>query len=132
MNPLAHDLNHVLRHTGGMWDDLRDARIFVTGGTGFFCCWVLETWAWAWERGIPGSPLTVLTRSAAAFQRKCPHLAAHPAIRLVEGDVRTFVLSDQAFTHVIHAASDATPRLCAERPQLVRKTIEEGTRRVLD
>jgi dTDP-glucose 4,6-dehydratase len=50
----------------------------------------------------------------------------------VEGDVRSFSLPDEAFTHVIHAASDATPRLCAEQPQLVTETIVQGTRRVLD
>jgi nucleoside-diphosphate-sugar epimerase len=111
---------------------LRDARIFVTGGTGFFGCWLLETWAWAWDRGIASGSMTVLTRSAAVFQRKAPHLAAHPAIRLVEGDVRRFALRGETFTHVIHAASDATPELCAERPHLVTDTIVEGTRRVLD
>src|SRR6266540_2304607 len=114
MHPLAGDLDHVLRHTACVWDELHGARIFVTGGTGFFGCWLLETWAWAWEHGKAGASMTVLTRSAAAFRQKAPHLAAHPSIRLVEGDVRSFVLRGEAFTHVIHAASDATPELCAE------------------
>ena len=92
MQPLADDLDHVLRHTSGVWDELHDARIFVTGGTGFFGCWLLETWAWAWDRGTASGSMTVLTRSAAAFRTKAPHLAAHPAIRLVEGDVRWFAL----------------------------------------
>ena len=79
-NPLAPDLDHVLAHTAGVWDELRGARIFVTGGTGFFGCWLLESLAWAWERLRPGrASLTVLTRSADAFRRKAPHLAAHPA-----------------------------------------------------
>jgi len=107
MNPLAPDLDHVLEHTSGVWHELRSARVFVTGGTGFFGCWLLETWAWAWEHCIPNASMTVLTRSAEAFRRKAPHLADHPAIRLVEGDVRSFSLPDEAFTHVIHAASDA-------------------------
>lgn len=132
MNPLARDLEHVLEHTPGVWDELRNSRVFVTGGTGFFGCWLLETWAYAWDRGIPNASMTVLTRSVEAFRRKAPHLAQHPSIRLVEGDVRSFTLPDASFTHVIHAASDATPSLCAERPQLVTDTIVEGTRRVLD
>jgi dTDP-glucose 4,6-dehydratase len=132
MHPLAPDLEHVLAYTAGVWDELRGARIFVTGGTGFVGCWLLESWAWAWERrGLHGS-LTVLTRSADAFRRKAPRLASHPGIRLIEGDVRSFHLPDARFTHVIHAASDATPQLCIERPLLVLDTIVDGTRRVLD
>lgn len=132
MNPLAPDLDHILENTSGVWDELRGARIFVTGGTGFFGCWLLESFAWAWERRIPDASLTVLTRSAGAFRAKAPHLAAHPAIRLVEGDVRSFALAGERFTHVIHAASDATPQLCTVDPLLVLDTAVEGARRVLE
>jgi dTDP-glucose 4,6-dehydratase len=130
MNPLAEDLEHVAEHVA--WDSLRDARIFVTGGTGFFGCWILESYCHAWEQlGFSGS-LTALTRSASAFARKAPHLASHPAIRLVEGDVRTFRMTGEKFSHVIHAAADATPEMCRVQPLKVLDTIVEGTRRVLD
>jgi len=130
MNPLADDLEHIVQHVA--WDSLRDARIFVTGGTGFFGCWILESYCWAWERlGFSGS-LTALTRSASAFRTKVPHLASHPGIRLVEGDVRSFHLAGQKFTHVIHAAADATPEMCRVQPLKVLDTIVDGTRRVLD
>jgi len=132
MHPLAGDLDHVLAHNAGVWDELRGARIFVTGGTGFFGCWLLESWAWAWERRDIDGSLTVLTRSADGFRRKAPHLASHPGIRLVEGDVRSFRLPGASFTHVIHLASDATPQLCMERPLVVLDTIVDGARRVLD
>jgi len=81
MNPLANDLDHVLVHTQGLWEELRGKRIFITGGTGFFGCWLLESFAWAHDKLGLNATAVVLTRDKAAFARKAPHLAAHPASR---------------------------------------------------
>lgn len=131
-NPLARDLDHILVHTTGVWKEIDGARIFVTGGTGFIGCWLLESFAWAWERLHLDAGMTVLTRSPEAFQEKAPHLAEHPAIRLLRGDVRNFDYPEGHFTHVIHAAAEANAALNRERPLLLLDTIGDGTRRALD
>src|SRR5712675_1610891 len=102
MNPLARDLDHVLAHTADVWEELRDASIFVTGGTGFFGCWLLESFAWACDHLSLDASVTVLTRSPANFRRKAPHLAAHRAIHLLHGDIRSFPFPAGHYSHVIH------------------------------
>ena len=109
-NPLASDLDHVLAHTEGLWEELRGKRLFVTGGTGFFGCWLLESFAWANEKlGLDAAAL-VLTRDPDAFRRKAPRLADHPAIGFHTGDVRSFEFPAGGFSHVIHAAVPGTRR----------------------
>jgi dTDP-glucose 4,6-dehydratase len=132
MNPLAEDLDHILAHTPGLWEELRGQNIFITGGTGFFGCWLLESFVWANDRLHLGATATVLTRHPEAFRRKCPHLAAHPAIRLYPGDVLDFEFPKGKFSHVIHAATEASAKLNAEQPLVMFDTIVAGTRRALE
>src|SRR5258706_8245549 len=111
VNPLAADLDHILAHTQGLWEPLRGQRIFLTGGTGFFGCWLLESFARANDAlGLDASTL-VLTRNVAAFKAKAPHLAAHPAIRFHSGDITSFDFPPGRFSFVIHAATEASARL---------------------
>ena len=131
-NPLRDDLNHVLAHTQGLWDELRGQRLFITGGTGFFGCWLLESFAWANDTLGLNAEAVVLTRDPDAFRRKSPHLAEHPAITLLPGDVRNFAFPTGPFSHVIHAATEASAKLNAEPPLLMLDTIIEGTRHTLD
>lgn len=132
MNPLADDLDAVLALTGGLWDDLRGARLFLTGGTGFFGCWLLETALWADRRHGLGLSLVALTRDPAAFARKAPHLAGHPALTLHAGDVRDFSFPAGEFSHVVHAATDSDTAKIVAEPLETLDTIVRGTRRVLD
>jgi nucleoside-diphosphate-sugar epimerase len=132
LNRLAGDLDHILAHTAGIWDEFRGARIFVTGGTGFIGSWLLESFVWAQDRLQLDASMTVLTRSPEAFRTKAPHLAAHPAIEMQQGDVRSFAFPEGRFSHVIHAATEASAKLIREQPLLMLDTIIDGTRRALD
>lgn len=126
------DLDHILEHTRGLWEDLRGQRIFLTGGTGFFGVWLLESLALANDRLHLDVQATVLTRNPDDFRRNAPHLADHPAIRLHVGDVRSFDFPDGHFSHVIHAATEADSRMIDSNPLQVFDVNVEGTRRVLE
>jgi dTDP-glucose 4,6-dehydratase len=131
-NLLEQDLEHVLTETRDLWGDLRGNRIFITGGTGFFGCWLLESFVWANERLNLGASAVVLTRNPAAFERKAPHLAAHPSVRLQTGDIRSFDFPDGRFRFVIHAATEVQAQDGPEAPLETMDTIVAGTRRTLD
>src|SRR4051812_34692048 len=105
MTPLASDLDHVLAHTAPLWGELRGRRLFITGGTGFFGCWLLETFCRANDELGLKAQATILTRRPGAFADKADHLANHPAVRLAKGDVRDFAFPPGEFSHVIHAAT---------------------------
>ena len=132
VNPLASDLDHVLDHTRELWDELRGTRIFITGGTGFFGCWLVESFLWANDRLNLDAQMTILTRSPDSFRMKAPHLSAHKAVSVIQGDVRTFDFPEGEFSHIIHAATEASAKLNAENPLRVLDTIVEGTRHTLD
>jgi dTDP-glucose 4,6-dehydratase len=128
----TRDLDHILNHTSHLWEEVQGQNIFMTGGTGFFGCWLLESFAWANDQLHLGARATVLSRNPEAFAAKAPHLANHPAVRLLQGDVRTFEFPAGEFRFVIHAATEASAKLNEENPLLMFETIVEGTRRTLD
>lgn len=129
---LASDLDEVLGLTEGLWERLRGARLLITGGTGFMGSWLLESLLHAERRFGLGLEATVLTRDPDAFAAKAPHLASHPAIRLVQGDVLRWPALEGPFTHLIHGATDASTKLLAENPGLMFDTIVSGTRNTLE
>ena len=126
------DLDHILNHTSHLWKEVQGQSIFLTGGTGFFGCWLLESFAWANDQLHLSAKATVLSRSPEAFAAKAPHIANHPAVRLIQGDVRTFDYPAGEFPFVIHAATEASAKLNQENPLLMFETVVEGTHRTLE
>jgi len=131
-NQLASDLDLILEQTLDLWDELRGERLFITGGTGFFGCWLLESFLWANEKLGLNSKAVVLTRRPEAFRRKAPHLAGDPAVRLHEGDVRSYCYPEGTFSHIIHAATESSTTLGVDNPLRMFETIVEGTKRTLE
>jgi nucleoside-diphosphate-sugar epimerase len=126
------DLAHVLTHTRELWVDARGRSFFITGGTGFFGMWLLESFAHINDALALNMKATVLTRDPQAFARKAPHLTARADLSFVAGDVRTFAFPEGRFDYVIHAATEASAKLDEEAPQEMLDAIIGGTRRVLD
>ncbi len=131
-SPLAQDLDHILEHTREFWEELRGGRLFVTGGTGFFGGWLLESFAWANDRLALDASAVVLTRDAQAFRRNLPTIAEHRAVSCHEGQMQSFVFPGGTFSHVVHAATGAPSSSGQFDPLRQFDANVQGTRRVLD
>ena len=129
----AQDLDHILAHKRDLLASLRNARIFLTGGTGFFGHWLVEPLLHA-DRALSLSlHLTLLTRSAARLRERSPHIANHASVSLLEADIRSFPIppATKPFTHILHAATDSGGQQAGQPAFFLAESILEGTRRVL-
>ncbi|MDD2762739.1 MAG: NAD-dependent epimerase/dehydratase family protein [Opitutaceae bacterium] len=137
------DLEHVLEHTAGVWPALAGQRLFITGGTGFFGCWLLETLLAANRKLDLGLEATVLSRDPDAFAQRMPHLAATSGLRWVRGSAVDFTPERVArelglapgrlaFDAVIHLATEADNARTLAEPAAAVEVIAGSTRRALE
>jgi dTDP-glucose 4,6-dehydratase len=126
------DLEHVLAHTRELWTEARGCSFFITGGTGFFGMWLLESFACINDRLELGMSATVLTRDPAAFASKAPHLTSRDDLHFIPGDIRSFDFPSGKFEYLIHAATEASAKLNEDAPHEMIDAIIGGTRRVLN
>ena len=129
MIPLPQaDLEHVLEEGRQAWAQLEGANLLVTGATGFFGAWLLESLHFAKTRLGLDLQLAYLSRNPQAFRTRHPHLASFQAI---QGDIRSFRMNSGVFTHVVHGATAASAVLNNAAPEEMFSTIVDGTRNLL-
>ena len=125
---MNEDLAHILSKTRSLWEELRGQHIFITGGTGFFGRWLLESFAHANEQLDLDAQAVVLSRDPESFKASAPHLALSSAIKFHLGDIKDFVFPTGQFSHIIHAAATFGDANDSE----VFESIVQGTKRTLE
>lgn len=129
---LKEDLEHILIHTKDIWENFKDKTIFITGGTGFFGKWFLETFAYASNKLNLNCKIIVLSRKPEKFLDEFVYIKNNPIFKFVKGDVRNFISPSEPIDYIIHAATEASAKLNNEEPLLMMDTIIEGTKRTLE
>lgn len=115
-NPLARDLDEVLERTEQLWEAARGARFFITGGTGFVGTWLTESLVWANRRLNLGIAAAIVTRDAARFEARLPHLVHNPAVRLIVSDASAIRFPKLRADFIVHAAASKPMPANAEDP----------------
>lgn len=117
------DLEDVVVQTRDDLEALRNARLFITGGTGFVGTWLLSALHHADARLGLRMHTTVLTRDPEAFAARQPTLADWT--ELVRGEV-TATPEVGLVDAVVHAATPASAAFNDRHPELMRNTIVDG------
>jgi dTDP-glucose 4,6-dehydratase len=130
----VEDLEHIYQNTQDIWESFRGKSIFVTGGTGFFGKWLLESFIYVNEKFALNAKITTLSRNPEAFLTEYPFYKEHTnTVHFVKGDILTYDFNlDEKLQYIIHAATAASESLNKSNPLLMMDTITIGTRRVLD
>jgi nucleoside-diphosphate-sugar epimerase len=123
------DLEHILSKTRGLFKHVYKKRFFITGGTGFFGSWLLESFAWINESLKLDSSALVLSRNPEDFKNNNPYFKKIKSVQFLKGDMRSFRFPAGQYHYIIHAATDDNPD--ASFLDLFKNNIA-GTQRVLD
>ncbi|MDX6766676.1 MAG: NAD(P)-dependent oxidoreductase [Candidatus Methylacidiphilales bacterium] len=96
------DLDDVFGRVGGLWERLRGSRVLLTGGSGFFGGWMLQTLLNADTRLDLGVRVVAPTRDRNRFGGVWPALLTDPRVEVVESDAVLLAMPDGPVDYVIH------------------------------
>lgn len=133
---IEDDFAQIAEQGSASFEKLKNANIFLTGGTGFIGTWLLEAIRFTNESRATNIKVTVLTRNPQAFQSKYSHLFSYPHFHFIGGDVLNLTnalsITGDRYSHLIHAATDASAELNEVNPLQMFDTVVLGTRQILD
>ncbi len=125
------DLDTLATGHPELWRMLDGARLFLTGGTGFFGLWLVECALHVRKTLGLDLEITLLSRDPDKALTRRPGWRGQPGLTWLRGDVRNFTLPEGRFTHVLHAATDTSPEDQKDAAALL-DIIVGGTRRVME
>jgi nucleoside-diphosphate-sugar epimerase len=112
--------------------DLRNQKILVTGGTGFFGSWIAEFICYLNDAHNFNISLQVLARNTQIIGEQASHLSKRKDIQFISTDIRNLKSIQDDVSLIIHAASSPDNRFHVSNPIETASVITDGTSNLLD
>jgi len=133
---IEQDFESVITQGKNSFENLKYSHIFLTGGTGFIGRWILEVINYYNTNNQTKIKVTILTRSPEKFKIEYPFLYNNLNYKFISGDIQSIneelLINSSDYTHLIHAATDASAELNEADPLKMFNTIVNGTKQILD
>lgn len=121
----------MLEHTSDIWHGFKNKSVFITGATGFFGKWLLESFIFINKKLQLNLSVCALSRDPERFLEEFAFYKHETTISFIKGNVQDFIFPEGKYHYIIHAATDADAKLNSDDPLAMLNTITEGTKRVL-
>lgn len=124
---IREDLAEAFKGHVANLSPLRDAKVLVTGGTGFVGTWLAEAIGYLNDDEGFGTSLVLQSPHAGQLRERHPHLGNRADVHLVELDIRHLHELPESADYIVHAAASPDGRRHASDPTRTMETILVGT-----
>ncbi len=108
---LESDLTEIYTLSQGNFEKLKGKKLFITGGTGFFGKWLIESIAYANKKLSHPIEVTSTSRNPDAFYKRYPYFKTIQNLNLLKGDLCQSSPIIEECDYIIHAAADVRVNL---------------------
>lgn len=123
---IQSDLDAISGFDPGMWDLLKNKKIFATGCTGFIGTWIIASFLHVNKKFNLGAELHCLTRNKKMNEEKFPE------INFIEGDIQSFNFPSGTFDYIIHGATEVANYQQDTNQLGILDAAYLGTKRILE
>lgn len=128
---IQKDLKSIFDGVGKKnWLKLKNKTIFLTGGTGPFGFWLLNSFIFANKNLSLNAKVYILTRNK---KNIIFNIVKDKSLNVVEGDIRNFKLNLKKINYIIHGATTSASETYNKQDPIEKFSIlYSGTKRVLN
>ena len=126
------DLQYISKTLYQVAEDLDQKRILITGGTGFFGINLLNTFKYMIEEEKYHFTVDVIARNPERLKKSNKELYHFKNFNFISHDIINPLEIDCNYDFIIHAATSASKEINDNHPDIMVKTIINGTINILD